>query len=84
MPGVSNEIGVQVEQIGRNKQMNDAEQNSELQENMHQVCGFYGSLLYDCTYSGSCLLILRYKFPAFVFKAEGESIIIVRKNANSH
>lgn len=30
MLGVSNEIGVQVKQIGRNKQMNVAEHNSEL------------------------------------------------------
>ena len=43
MLGVSNEIGVQVKQIGRNKQMNVAEHNSELQENMHQVCGLCSS-----------------------------------------
>ena len=43
MPGVSNEIGVQVKQIGRNKQMNVAEHNSELQESMHQVSVLWSS-----------------------------------------
>ena len=41
MSGLSNETGVQVKQIGRNKQMNVAEHNSELQGNVHQVCGLW-------------------------------------------